>query len=225
MHVRRRTLPASRRCQPLVVLSGASGAGKSTIVPLLIERLAGTCVVFDVDLLIDPLREASPDRSLEWDAFRDTWLHVAAGLAQNRLPTVLVGPFIPDHLETLPGRELVGEIAYGVLDCSDDVRRARIEARPSWRLRDIDEQVAFGAWLRMNLMPVFDTDAVLPGRPRTPSPDGFETSCPTPDRSWASGGSDAAAPRSPRCARPLIWARSRASKASCGGAGAGAESV
>ena len=97
-----------------------------------------------------------------WDAFRDTWLHIAAGVAQNRLPTVLVGPFVPEHLETLPGRELVGDIAYGVLDCPDDVSRARIEARPSWRLRDIDEQVAFGAWLRTNLAPVFDTGAVIP---------------------------------------------------------------
>lgn len=162
MPARRRTLAVCRRRQPLVVLSGASGAGKSAIVPLLIERLAGTCVVFDVDLLIDPLRDASPDRSVEWDAFRDTWLHVAAGVARNRLPTVLVGPFIPEHFETLPGRELVGEIAYGVLDCPDDVRRTRIEARPSWRLRDIDEQVAFGAWLRTNLAPVFDTNAATP---------------------------------------------------------------
>lgn len=55
-----------------MVLTGASGAGKSTVVPLLIERLAGTCVVFDVDWLIDPLRDASPDRGVNWGAFRDT---------------------------------------------------------------------------------------------------------------------------------------------------------
>lgn len=57
---------------------------------------------------------------------------------------------------------LVGEIAYGVLDCPDDVRRTPIEARPSWRLRDIEEQAEFGAWLRINLAPVFDTDQVTP---------------------------------------------------------------
>lgn len=68
------------------MLSGASGAGKSTIVPLLIERLAGTCVVFDVDWLIDPIRGASPDGGVDWAAFRGTWLHVAGGLARNRMP-------------------------------------------------------------------------------------------------------------------------------------------
>lgn len=146
----------------LLVLSGASGAGKSAIVPLLIERLAGACVVFDVDSLIDPLSSASPDGNVEWNAFRETWLHIAAGLGQNRLPTVLAGPFIPEHFGDLPGRRLVGEIVYGVLDCSDDVRRARMEARPSWRMRDIDDQVAFGRWLRSNLTPVFDTDAMTP---------------------------------------------------------------
>jgi hypothetical protein len=189
MPARRRTLPATQRRHPLVVLSGASGAGKSTIVPLLIERLAGTCAVFDVDWLIDPLREAAPDRSVAWDAFRDTWLHVAAGLAQNRLPTVLVGPYIPDHLETLPGRELVGEIVYGVLDCSDDVRRTRIEARPSWRLRDIDEQVAFGAWLRTNLAPVFDTDSVIPEKTADAVAGWVRELLPDTDRRSASGGS------------------------------------
>lgn len=115
---------------PLFVLSGASGAGKSTIVPLLTERLAGACIVFDVDWLIDPIRAAAPDDAIDWSAFRDTWLHVAAGLAHNRLPTVLAGPLIPEHLDELPGRDLVGEISYAALDCPDDVRRARIEARP-----------------------------------------------------------------------------------------------
>lgn len=148
---------------PLFVLSGASGAGKSTIVPLLIEHLAGACIVFDVDWLIDPLRAATSDGAIDWTAFRDTWLHVAAGLAHNRLPTVLVGPFIPEHLHDLPGHDLVGEIAYAALDCSDELRQARIEARPMWRLRDVEEQIAFAAWLRANLSPVFNTDRAAPG--------------------------------------------------------------
>lgn len=147
---------------PLFVLSGASGAGKSTIVPLLIDRLDGACVVVDVDWLIDPIRGAAPDGEINWSAFRGTWLHVAAGLARNRLPTVLAGPLIPEHLRDLPGRDLVGEIAYAALDCSDDVRRARIDARPPRRLRDVEEQVAFGAWLRTNVSPVFDTDQATP---------------------------------------------------------------
>ena len=147
--------------RPLFVVTGASGSGKTTILPELLSRLAGWCAVFDVDWLIDPLGRAAGGE-VDWAAFRDTWLHVAHGVAQNGLPTLLLAPFIPEHLDALPGRAWVGEIHFLVLDCPDEERRRRIEARPRWRTRDIDEQTAFGRWLRSNLQPVVDTSAQSP---------------------------------------------------------------
>ena len=148
--------------RPLFVVTGASGSGKTTIFPELLSRLAGWCAVFDVDWLIDPLGHAAKDGQVDWPSFRDTWLHVAHGVAQNGLPTLLLGPFIPEHLDGLPGREWVGEIHYLVLDCPDDERVRRIEARPRWRARDVDAQTEFGRWLRKNLAPVIDTSALSP---------------------------------------------------------------
>lgn len=144
---------------PLLVLSGASGAGKSALFPLLLERLRGWCAVFDVDWLIDPIGGA--DR-LEWQAFRDTWLHVAHGVAQNGLPTLLLGPFIPEHLADLPGRRWVDGTHFAALDCSAAERRVRIEARPAWRARDIEEQQAFADWLSQHISPLFDTSTDTP---------------------------------------------------------------
>lgn len=100
--------------------------------------------------------------AVDWPAFRDTWLHVAHALAQNGLDTVLLGPFFPQQLEDLPGRAWVGEIRTLVLHCPDEERRRRIDARPAWRARDIDEQIAFGRWLRENLETVVDTSALGP---------------------------------------------------------------
>ena len=148
--------------RPLFVVTGASGSGKTTIFPELLGRMAGLCAVFDVDWLIDPLSRAARDGEVDWPSFRDAWLHVAHGVAQNGLATLLLGPFIPEHLEILPGRRWVGEIHYLVLDCPDDLRRQRIEARPRWRARDIDEQTDFARWLRENLVPVIDTSAGSP---------------------------------------------------------------
>jgi ABC-type transport system involved in cytochrome bd biosynthesis fused ATPase/permease subunit len=60
--------------QPLFVVTGASGSGKSTVFPELLRCLAGRCAVFDVDWLIDPLARAAKDGQVDWTAFRDAWL-------------------------------------------------------------------------------------------------------------------------------------------------------
>lgn len=130
---------------------------------MLISRLHGTHAVFDVDWLIDPL-SAVPGRSdsVDWAMFRNTWLHVAFGVARNHLTPVLMGPFIPEHLDDLPGRALFPEVRWLLLDCPDEERRERIEARPASRARDIEAQVEFAAWLRGNVDPVVDTAKATP---------------------------------------------------------------
>jgi predicted ABC-type ATPase len=148
--------------QPFFVVVGASGAGKSTILPHLLAELAGVAIVFDADWLIDPLAGERGIAGVDWTAFRDAWLHVAHGVAQNGFPTVLLGPLIPEHLDELPGRRWVTDIHYIVLDCPDDERRRRIESRPPWRSRDIEDQVAFGRWLREHLPDVVDTSSGSP---------------------------------------------------------------
>ncbi len=137
--------------EPGFVVTGASGAGKTAIFPTLVRLLRGRCVTFDVDWLLDAAGVLSGGRPTTWPGLRDTWLSVVLGVAQAGMPTALLGPLIPEHFEALPARRWVGEIHYLVLDCTDDERRRRIEARPAWRSRDIDEQVRFGQWLRGNI--------------------------------------------------------------------------
>jgi hypothetical protein len=83
-------------------------------------------------------------------------------VAQCGLPTVLLGPFIPGHLDGLASRRWVGDIYYLLLDCPDDLRRNRIEARPPWRQRDIEEQTAFARWLRSHIPDRVDTSYRTP---------------------------------------------------------------
>lgn len=152
--------PASR-IGSLFLVTGASGAGKTTLLPLLLERLAGECVVFDVDWLIDPLARSAPDGQVDWPTFRDLWLHVAHGVSQNGLDPVLLGPFFPEQLEELPaGRGSARSTRSHSTARTMSARR--IEARPGWRARDIDEQIAFGRWLRENIGAVVDTAAAHP---------------------------------------------------------------
>jgi hypothetical protein len=138
---------------PLFVLTGASGAGKSTIPGPLQDLLPG-CLVFDTD---DILHVAA----LGWDTWRNTWLQLTHAVALGRRVTVLTGSLTPDQLERLPARRLIGPVHFALLDCPDDILAERLRARPTWRGTSSEAQIAhhqrFAAWLRARITPSFST--------------------------------------------------------------------
>ncbi|MGH8997133.1 MAG: AAA family ATPase [Acidimicrobiales bacterium] len=147
----------------LFIITGASGSGKSAISTPLARSLAGTAVTIDTDLLLDSATALAGDgRAFSWPAFRDAWLAVAHAISPSGTAVVLLGPFIPDHLEGLPARRWIGEIRFLLLDCPDQVRRARLESRPPWRSREFDAQLAFAAWLREHIDEHVDTSKGSP---------------------------------------------------------------
>ena len=151
--------------QPLFVVTGASGSGKTTLFGPLARLLARRCLVFDVDWLIDAsstLSGAATVADIPWDGFAQAWLAVSHGPAQSGLPTVLLGTLTPGGLDENVGRKWVGPIHGLLLDCPDEIRRQRIEARPSWRLRDVTEQIRWAAWLRENIAEQIDTSRCSP---------------------------------------------------------------
>jgi gluconate kinase len=137
---------------PLFVVTGASGTGKSAIVEPLRRRLPA-CEVFETDVILHIA-------ALGWDTWRNTWLQLAHAIALNGRATVLCGPLTPEYLEGLPGRCLVGPIHFCTLDSPDEVLAGRLRARPAWRgwtEQRIVEQQRFAAWLRERIRPTFDT--------------------------------------------------------------------
>jgi hypothetical protein len=143
--------------EPLLVVTGASGSGKTTVFAPLARELGGAAAVFDIDYLIDPFAIQANGSALNWKAIRAAWLSVAAGLGQSGLPTVLLGPLAPFHFEELEQTRWVSSMHFLLLDCPDAIRRQRLEARPPWRRRDIEEQTSWGAWLRENIHDSVDT--------------------------------------------------------------------
>ncbi|HEY1824313.1 MAG TPA: hypothetical protein VGG83_30780 [Trebonia sp.] len=141
---------------PLFVVTGASGAGKTTVTAPL-GRLLPECAVFEGDLI-------SQIAPLGWDMWRDTWLRIAHGVALNGRPTVLCSSLLPAQLESLPARKLLGPIHFCNLDCPDDVLAARLRARPSWRHSHAEEVIVthqrFAAWLREHIDPTWDTSTL-----------------------------------------------------------------
>ena len=137
--------------EPLLVVSGAGGAGKSSV----LRELRGTredVVLLDSDVL---WREEFWDE-LEW-YFR-TWLLVCRDVAQSRHPPVLFGAGfgVPENLEAHPQHEFFSAIHYCVLVCDDDELERRLRARPADRNPDrvdveqytVEEQVEYNRWLK-----------------------------------------------------------------------------
>jgi len=151
--------PVAKRA-PLLVVTGASGSGKTSVFHEVANELRGECIVFDADWLIDPLE--GDVTTLDWPRLRDTWLHVAHGVAQNGFATLLLGAFLPDQLAALPGRRWIAGTHFMLLDCEDDERRRRIDARPPGRTHDVEPQVAFGQRLREMIPSVVDTTTGTP---------------------------------------------------------------
>lgn len=140
---------------PLFVVTGASGAGKSTITGPL-RSLLPRCLVVETDVILHVA-------ALGWDTWRNTWLQLAHAAALGGQATVLTGSLTPDQLERLPARKLIGPIHFALLDCPDDVLAGRLRARPAWRASSTEAKIAehqrFAAWLRARITPSFDTSA------------------------------------------------------------------
>ena len=120
--------------EPLLLVTGASGVGKSTIAAPL-QRALPQMAVFDSDALL-ALQRFGP--TVEWEA----WLHVAHSAAQGGRPTVLCGTVLPEWLSNAPGRDLVGDVHVLLLVCTDEARAQRLGARPSWRQSHSAEFIA-----------------------------------------------------------------------------------
>lgn len=143
---------------PLFVVTGASGAGKTTVTASLRSRLPG-CDVFEIDATLQVA-------ALGWEVWRNTWLRVVHEVALNGRVSVLCGSLQPDQLEHLPARRLIGPVHCCVLDCPDAVRASRLRARPAWRGTSSEAAIAehqrYAAWLRANIDPCFDTSRLTP---------------------------------------------------------------
>jgi hypothetical protein len=151
--------------RPIFIVTGASASDKTTIFGPLARLLAGRCIVFAADWLLDAsgvLSGGATVTEIPLAGFDQAWLAVGHGVAQSGLPTVFLGTVTPDRVESNVGRKWIGAVHSLVLDCPDEVRQERIEARPERRLRDTREQIRFGRSLRETIPDRVDTSRCSP---------------------------------------------------------------
>jgi hypothetical protein len=120
-----------RLLPPLLLLTGASGAGRTTLYRHLLGRISET-ILIDADLLWS-VNPAHDNATSGYRQFRALIVHLAERLAANAQPVLLEGTCPLDQYETLGERWYFSNTAYLAVVCDDETLRRRLEARPDWR--------------------------------------------------------------------------------------------
>ncbi len=145
--------PHPFRRQPLFIVTGASGTGKTTV-GLELGALLPECVVLDGDILWCKPFEELEATDADAHPFRTLWLRMAKNIGQAGRPVVLLGSALPEQFESSPERRYFDRIQYLTLVCSADVLDQRLRARRAWRNSGTDEvrqnMQNFNRWLREN---------------------------------------------------------------------------
>jgi broad-specificity NMP kinase len=133
---------------PLMVVSGASGTGKSTVCNLLTGRYQ-EAVLLDSDIL---WRSAFDQPENNHREYFETWLRVSKNIAQSGRSVVLFGAGmgVPENLESCIERRYFSSVRYLALVCSGEILSKRLRQRPAWRgagnTKYIEEHQRFNQW-------------------------------------------------------------------------------
>jgi broad-specificity NMP kinase len=146
---------------PLLVVGGASGAGKSAVCRRLIGTLSDV-VLLDGDIL---WRDAFNTPEDNYRDFFETWLRLAKNISQSGRPVVLfnAGMAVPGNVEPCVERRYFSAVHYLALVCDDDLLAERLRQRPAWCESGspawIVSQVEFNRWFKAQadeVMPPID---------------------------------------------------------------------
>jgi len=134
---------------PLLLIGGASGAGKSTVCRHLLGQV-NEAVLLDADIL---WREEFNTPEDNYRSFFETWLRMAKNIGQSGRAVVIFGAgfVVPSNVEPCVERRYFSQVHYLGLVCDEDALAARLRARPQWR-QSADEsfiqgQIQFNQWI------------------------------------------------------------------------------
>lgn len=142
----------SFRQLPLLVVSGASGTGKSSVLHQLKGKL-DRVVLLEQDILWRPEFDQP---QTQYRDFFETWLRLCKNIAQSGRPVVLfgAGAGVPGNLEPCVEWRYLGARHTLALTCDDEVLAERLRQRPAWRNSRapafIESQVKFNRWFKEN---------------------------------------------------------------------------
>ncbi len=142
----------------LLVLAGAPGAGKTTLLPHLIEQAAGL-VVIDMDEILEDgallgVPIATADAAPIWPAYNRLWNRFLDIVRRSGSAVLMLSPTpSPGEVDGPDSDAARGQ--WALLDCPDEIRRARLAAR-GWTEAQIADAMTDARTTRALLSTVFD---------------------------------------------------------------------
>jgi hypothetical protein len=136
---------------PLLMVSGASGAGKSTVCNALLGKLEDV-ILLDSDIL---WRQEFNKPEEKYREYFELWLRMAKNISQAGRPVVLfgAGSGVPGNIEPCIERRYFSRVCYLALVCDDELLAERLRARPAWRgcgeQTYIDNHLQFNRWFKL----------------------------------------------------------------------------
>lgn len=131
--------------QPLFIVTGASGIGKSTACECLFAR-EKDYIVLEGDICWHEVYNTPQD---QYRAYRQMWLRLCANISQIGLPCVLCGCNMPNQLEGLEERALFTDIHYLAVVGDDACMRRRLtQGRGVTDAAWIESSLHFNRYLR-----------------------------------------------------------------------------
>lgn len=143
---------------PIFLITGASGSGKTTIIPELIKQCTEH-IILDLDAIYGPLNE--------WSLIKNVWIHFAKQISLNGRTTILCGTFMPSEFDKVDLKDYFKPYFIG-LYCDDKTRELRLQKR-GWSTEFINHHKEFNDWILNNaktafnpVMPLIDTSITSP---------------------------------------------------------------
>jgi ribose 1,5-bisphosphokinase PhnN len=135
---------------PLLMVSGASGAGKSSVCQALVGTMESV-IQLDGDIIWRAEFDTPGDNYRD---YFETWLRLAKNISQSGRPVVSFGAGmgVPANIDPCIERRYFSTIHYLALVCDDEVLTQRLKARPAWRGSGeeafIARQLQFNQWFK-----------------------------------------------------------------------------
>lgn len=133
---------------PLFIITGASGAGKSTISAQLFQK-EKDYIVMESDILWNNCYNTPENNYRE---FREVWLRMCKNISQAGKPVVLCGCAVPEQYESCLERRYFSQIHYIAVVCDEDVLYKRLTENRGYSEQDeyVKTSLSFNAWLKEN---------------------------------------------------------------------------